>query len=288
MDQIPSYTSSPLPDSNSQSPSFNLNEITHSAYFAHLFHVEESILQSDIMNLAGKVTNLQYCKELLAYQKMVQNGDGPLFPEMFPTRDSFKAWQDFELQEVRSIFEKYEPRISFDNVISEEHSMIPQSPREYYIALMALIFKRECPPDQTSFQLSLDAMFFLTRCSRLWRLDYSSTMSSLLYSAFNLANMGCEHLNLPLIVNFFSMIHIRVTHTDHLDTSLWNDVDQKESLLTSMHTETMYWLHLTCWSPYLPVRNLIFHQCYLSTTRTLQATQLSLHLRVSTEAIRTR
>ena len=228
---------SPLPDSNSQSPSFNLSEITHSAYFAHLFHVEESILQSDIMNLAGKVTNLQYCKELLAYQKMVQNGDGPLFPEMFPTRDSFKAWQDFELQEVRSIFEKYEPRISFDNVISEEHSMIPQSPREYYIALMALIFKRECPPDQTSFQLSPDAMFFLTRCSRLWRLDYSSTMSSLLYSAFNLANMGCEHLNLPLIVNFFSMIHIRVTHTDHLDTSLWNDVDQKEWIINIMHTE---------------------------------------------------
>ena len=228
---------SPSSDSQSQSPSFNLNEITHSAYFASLFDIEESTLQSDVMHLSGQVTNLQYCKELLAYQKMVQNGDGPLFPEMFPTRDSFNAWQDFELGEVRSIFEKYEPRISFDNVISEEHSMIPQSPREYYIALMALIFKRECPPDQTSFQLSPDAMFFLTRCARLWRVDFSSTLSSLLYSAFNLASMGREHLNLPLIKNFFSMIHIRVTHTDHLDTALWNDVDQKEWIINIMRTE---------------------------------------------------
>ncbi|KAG0668261.1 hypothetical protein C6P45_004867 [Maudiozyma exigua] len=225
--------------SSKSQPTFRVEQVTHASYFGELFGVDTITLQQDIIRVAKFTTNENYCKELRYLQSLIKTDQGPLRDTDFSSDEDYEHWKLYLISEMGSLFKKHENRSINAGQSSETNQIIPQNPRDCFTALMMKVFQKDCTNQPSSLKLSQDAFFFMTKYSKYWMVDYYSTMASLLYSAFNLAVLDYEEINIPLTETFFSMIHIRVLAQDHYkDTSSWNDRDQKQWIINMLYTSS--------------------------------------------------
>ena len=235
-------TSTQLKHNNSAVPSksqptFRVEQITHALYFGELFGVDNITLQQDIIKVAKYTTNENYCKELRHLQFLIKNDQGPLKNTDFSSDEDYELWKLYLMGEMGSLFEKYESRSIDAGKSSGTNQIIPKNPRDVFTALMMKVFQKDCANNPSSLNLTQDALFFITKYSKYWMVDYYSTMASLLFTAFNLAVLNYEEINIPLTENFFSMIHLKVlTQANYRNTSYWNDRDQKQWIINMLYT----------------------------------------------------
>lgn len=218
-------------------PTFRLEQITHSTYLSELFDVDPITLQQDVIKVSKDINIENYCKELHSLQDSIKNDEGILKVNDFSSVAKYTSWKNYQMNEINALFEKFESRSLDLGESSDTSIMIPKNPRDVFIALMIKIFEKECSNQLNSLNLSQDAMFFLTKYSKYWMIDYFSTLSVLLYTAMNLSVLNDEEINIQLTENLFSMLQLRIiVKEENMDTSAWNDRDQKQWIINILHT----------------------------------------------------
>ncbi|SMN20524.1 similar to Saccharomyces cerevisiae YOR296W Putative protein of unknown function [Maudiozyma saulgeensis] len=219
-------------------PTFRIEQITHSSYFSELFGVDPLILQQDIAKMSKLVSNDQYCRELRQLHTSIKNDEGPLRNTEFSSDDDYESWKLYLLNEMVIVFEKYESRSVNAGKSSETFNILPKNPRDVFTALMVKVFEKDCNYQSTSLNLTQDALFFLSKFSKYWMVDYYSTLASIIYTSMNLTVLGDEEINIPLTENLFSMIDLKILNRDiYKNTSIWNDRDQKQWIINMLQTE---------------------------------------------------
>ncbi|CDH15807.1 uncharacterized protein ZBAI_07594 [Zygosaccharomyces bailii ISA1307] len=218
-------------------PTFKLQEITHVAFFQQLFEVDEAKLQKDIIRVIREPLGDIYCKELLEIGENIRKGVGALKIHNFPTEKDYNLWANIELSEIAYLTDKFTPEKRAAGFTSQPHSMIPENPREVFVALLCKIFQHERSTSMNNLNLSKSALFFLHRASKCWRVEFYSTLASLVYTAANLSILQDEELNEHLTENLLNFIHSKILRSeDQMDTSNWNDVDQTQWMINLVHT----------------------------------------------------
>ncbi|CAB4252928.1 similar to Saccharomyces cerevisiae YOR296W Putative protein of unknown function [Maudiozyma barnettii] len=219
-------------------PTFRLEQVTHSSYFAEIFDVDPLTLQQDIIKISKYVNNDQYCRELRQLSNSVKNDKGPLVNIDFSSNDDYELWKSYILNEMNILFKKYETRSVQAGQSSETFEILPKNPRDMFTALMVKVFAKDCNNQSTSLKLTQDALFFLSKYSKYWMVDYYSTLASLIYTSMTLTVLGNEQINVPLAENLFSMIDLKILTKDvYKNTSIWNDGDQKQWIINMLFIE---------------------------------------------------
>lgn len=235
----PSYTRSLSPsgvaDSNAK-PTFKLDEVTHSSYFMELFGVSPITLQQDVVKVMNEAVNSAYCRELRTWRERLRKGRGSFSAKDFTSEREFKLWENFELVEIASLLDKFGTE-EVGGEIPDSSVIIPPNSRNCLVSLVSKIFLHESIQDINSLNLSQSAMFFITKAAKYWRLDYHSTLATLIYTAANLTILSGEEINLQLAETLLGFIRIKVVKIeDNMDSSLWNDVDREQWLQNLLHT----------------------------------------------------
>lgn len=217
-------------------PNFTVSSITHAKYFANLFEVEDDYLQRDIDVILPNVTSKIYCWELSRLSNNLKKGKGSLSRNDFHNEREYNSWKNYEQGEIASQLDRFGVE-SRDLASMNFPNIIPQYPRETFVALLCFVFRKECPADSKSINLSQAAMFFLTKCSKYWRVDFPTTLAALVYSAANKSILSQDFLNPELTENLFSMIRRRILKSDdNIDTSIWNTTDRDQWILNLLTT----------------------------------------------------
>ncbi|QLQ79497.1 hypothetical protein HG537_0C01440 [Torulaspora globosa] len=212
----------------STKPTFKLKEITHSSYFMDLFQVPSITLQQDVIKVMDETVNTAFYKELTVWKEKVRARKSCFKVENFPSEREFKMWEFFEIGEIASLLDKF--RSDETDPISGNDSpvIIPPNARDCFISLVSKIFSLESKQNINSLNLSQSALFFITKASKYWRLDYHSTLASLIYTAANLTILSGEEINLNLAENLLNFIRLKILKVDtNMETSLWNDLDRE-------------------------------------------------------------
>lgn len=221
----------------STKPTFKLKEITHSSYFMELFKIPSITLQQDVIKAMSEAGNAAYCKELRAWREKIKSGKGCLTVQNFPSEREFKLWESFEVGEIASLLDKFKSDDSDSTGSNSRPVIIPPNARGSFISLVSKILLHESDANVNSLNLSQSALFFITKASKYWRLDYHSTLATLIYTAANLTILAGEEVNLQLAENLLNYIRLKILKLDiNLETSLWNDVDREQWLQNLMHT----------------------------------------------------
>lgn len=232
----PSSLETPKQKITQQPPSFKLSEIPHIEYFSDLFGVDNIQLQQDVIKVIPEATNDIYSSELRLLKEKLKSGIGPLTPAEFVQEADYVHWKEFEELQISILLEKYE-KLGRASENIKSRCVIPANPRDIFVNLIKHIFTKECKNNSSTLIFSQEAMFFLSKVAKIWRVDYPTTLASLIYTAANLTVLDDVELNVTFIENLFSMIHLKVfTSDNYLDTSKWNDVDQKQWILNLFHS----------------------------------------------------
>lgn len=218
-------------------PTFRLNEVTHSSYFMELFQVDEVQLQQDIITAMKVSQNHVYCEELLALRRRVANDTGQFSVQDFSSEKYYENWKTYEMSEIAVLLDKFNDKgksaVKYENL----QNIIPKNSRDMFTALLVKIFRKESVNSIDSLGLSQTGLFFLTKASKYWRVDYHSTLGSLSYTAANLSILDDEELNPKLTENLFSFINTRILRfEDNSNVAAWNDIDQRMWLVNLFHT----------------------------------------------------
>ncbi|CAR29723.1 ZYRO0G15554p [Zygosaccharomyces rouxii] len=218
-------------------PTFRLEEITHSGFFKELFGVDDIKLQQDVVKVIKEPLADIYCKELSAIGDSIRKGTGALQMKDFPSEKDYNLWANIELSEIGYLKDKFNPEGKPSNPTSMPHSMVPENPRDAFVALSCRIFKHENSVSMNALNLSKSALFFLQRASKCWRVEFFSTLSCLVYTAANLSILQDSELNEKLTENVFNFMQSKILRSEiHMDTSMWNDVDQQQWIVNLYHT----------------------------------------------------
>ncbi|QLL32621.1 hypothetical protein HG536_0D01430 [Torulaspora globosa] len=224
-----SRASSPNLVEVSTKPAFKLKEITHSSYFMDLFQVSSITLQQDVIKVMDEAVNAAYCKELRAWKEKTRAGKGRFNVENFPSEREFKLWEFFEIGEIASLLDRFESDEAGVTNGNDSPVIIPPDARNSFVSLVSRILLLESKQNVNSLNLSQSALFFITKASKYWRLNYHSTLASLIYTAANLTILSGEEINLNLAENLLNFIRLKVLKVEtNMETSLWNDLDRKQ------------------------------------------------------------
>lgn len=218
-------------------PTFRLEEITHSGFFKELFQVDDIKLQQDVVKVIKEPLADVYCKELNIIGDNIRKGKGALQLKDFPSEKDYNLWANIELSEIGYLMDKFNPDGKVCNPTSMPHSMIPENPRGAFVALLCRIFNNENSVSMNALNLSQSSLFFLNRASKCWRVEFFSTLSCLLYTAANLCILKDSDLNERLTENVFNFMHSKILRSEtQMDTSMWNDLDQRQWIVNLYHT----------------------------------------------------
>lgn len=218
-------------------PTFKLQEITHLGFFQSLFQIEAGTLQKDIIRVIREPLGDIYCKELHTTGENIRKGEGALRVTDFPREKDYNLWANIELSEIAYLTDRFDSEKKNLRFTSQPYSMIPENPRDVFVALLCKIFKHEYSIAMNTLNLSKSALFFLHRASKCWRVEFYSTLASLIYTAANLSILQDEELNEQLSENLLNFIHSKILRSeDQMNTNSWNDVDQKQWLVNLTHT----------------------------------------------------
>lgn len=226
---VTSRASSPNLVEMSTKPTFKLKEITHSSYFMDLFQVSSITLQQDVIKVMNETVNAAYCRELGAWKEKLRVGKGCFNVDNFPSEREFKLWEFFEIGEIASLLDRFRSDEADPTSGSDSPVIIPPNARNCFVSLVSKIFLLESKQNINSLNLSQSALFFITKASKYWRLDYHSTLASLIYTAANLTILSGEEINLNLAENLLNFIRLRVLKVEtNMETSRWNDLDREQ------------------------------------------------------------
>ncbi|CAI4064712.1 hypothetical protein N7582_002772 [Saccharomyces uvarum] len=231
---MPQYRSVSSGTSSSKQPSFKVQDISHMSYFMQLFEVDETKLQKDILTAKEDSTNPIFCGELRYLRKKIKKDTGLLTASDFPDDRDYTLWKNYELLEIANLMDRFG---TGEKVSSHKNRLIPKDAKSVFVHLMSLVLRKECSDTVNAINLSQEALFFLHKSARYWRIEYPSTISSLVYSAANLSILDDEELNIPITENLFSVIRNKyLCSEDNLDPSTWNIPDRYLWAANLFHT----------------------------------------------------
>ncbi|GCE99748.1 hypothetical protein ZYGM_003365 [Zygosaccharomyces mellis] len=218
-------------------PTFKLEEITHSGFFKEVFQVDDIKLQQDVVKVIKEPLADIYCKELSVIGDNIRRGRGALQMRDFPSEKDYNLWANIELSEIGYLMDKFNPENKRYTSNSIPHSMVPENPRDAFVALLCRIFNHENSTSMNALNLSQSALFFLNRASKCWRVEFFSTLSCLVYTAANLSILKDSELNEKLTENVFNFMQSKILRSEiHMDTSVWNNLDQRQWVVNLYHT----------------------------------------------------
>lgn len=222
---------------SSVKPTFRLEEITHSVYFMELFQKNEVNLQQDIIKTMSDSQNHVFCQELLQRKEDLGNGKGMYRAGDFVSEKYYELWRNYESVEIASLLDKFDSKSEAIEKCEVSSMIIPKKPREMFINLLVKVFKIESSHCLDSLGMSQTGLFFLTKASKYWGVDYHSTLASLAYTAANLSILKDEEVNMKLAENVFNFINTKILKfEDNMNTAVWNDLDQKMWLVNLFHS----------------------------------------------------
>lgn len=236
----PSTSRDHLPSSNlvdvTVKPTFRLNEVTHSSYFMKLFQKDPVSMQQDIIKVMNEAVNSVYCQEL-RLRKEKLNKDEVFDIEDFESERDFNLWKNFEVGETASLIDRFNVKGDHAASLNGSTVIIPPNARSTFVSLVCKILRDDSSQNSNTLNFSQAAMFFITKASKYWRLDYHSTFATLVYSAANLTILKEEDLNIQLAENVMNFIRVRILKTeDNMDTAVWNALDRREWLENLIYT----------------------------------------------------
>ncbi|EJS41610.1 YOR296W [Saccharomyces arboricola H-6] len=221
---VPQYRTISGGTSNSKQPSFKVQDISHMKYFMQLFNVDETKLQKDVIAVKDESTNPIFCGELRYLRRKIKKDSGFLTSSDFTNDRHYTLWKNYELLEIANLMDRFG---TGEKVTSHGNRFIPKDAKSVFVHLISLVLKKECSSTVNAINLSQEALFFLHKSARYWRIENPSTLSSLVYSAANLSILDDEELNIPITENLFSVIRNKyLCSEDNLDPSTWNTPDR--------------------------------------------------------------
>ncbi|CAI4052217.1 uncharacterized protein SKDI_15G4330 [Saccharomyces kudriavzevii IFO 1802] len=221
---MPQYRSISSGSSNNKQPSFKFQDISHMKYFMQLFEVDETKLQQDIIAVKEDSTNPIFCGELRYLRKKIKKDNGFLTGSDFSSDRDYILWKNYELLEIANLMDRFG---TDEKVTSHGNRLIPKDAKSVFVCLIRLVLEKECSNTVNAINFSQEALFFLHKSARYWRIEYPSTISSLVYSAANLSILKDEELNIPITENLFSVIQNKyLCSEDNLDSFTWNTPDR--------------------------------------------------------------
>ncbi|AJU09326.1 hypothetical protein H824_YJM1450O00439 [Saccharomyces cerevisiae YJM1450] len=231
---VPQYRSISGSTISNKQPSFKVQDISHMKYFMQLFETDETKLHQDVMAVKDDCTNPIFCGELRYLRKKIKKDNGTLTASDFSSDREYNLWKNYELLEIANLMDRFEIG---EKVTSHGNRLIPKDAKSVFVRLIGLVLKKECSNAVNAINLSQEALFFFHKSARYWRIEYPSTISSLVYSAANLSVLGDEELNIPITENLFSVIRNKyLCSEDNLDPSAWNAQDRYLWAANLFHT----------------------------------------------------
>lgn len=218
-------------------PTFRISEVTHATYFMDLFQLSDVQLQQDIIKVMKEAVNSIYCTELLTLKQSIIKGKGMFTVQDFSSERDYKLWENFEIGEIASLLDRFKYNENAPKEDNEAFLVIPSNPRQIFVSLISKILRKECSESSNTLKLSQAAMFFLTKAAKYWRVDFPSTLASLVYTSANLSILNDEEINQQLTDNLFSFLHNKILRSeDAVNTANWNDIDQRQWIVNLSHT----------------------------------------------------
>lgn len=216
-------------------PSFRLEEVTHSSYFMTLFRKDSVSLQQDIIKVMNEAVNPVYCQELHHWKERLHKGE-VLRIEDFECERDYNLWKNYEVGETASLIDRFCADRNASGGPKNSGTIIPKDARNTFVRLVCKILSDESSQNVSTLNLSQAAMFFIMKASKYWRLDYHSTLATLVYTAANLTILKDEELNLQLAENLMNFIRVRILKTEeNMDTTIWNAIDRDLWLENLIH-----------------------------------------------------
>ncbi|CAI4036581.1 hypothetical protein SMKI_15G4290 [Saccharomyces mikatae IFO 1815] len=231
---VPQYRSISGSTINDKQPSFKVQDISHMKYFMQLFEIDEKKLQQDVIAVKDDSTNPIFCGELRYLRKKIKKDNGFLTASDFSSDRDYILWKNYELLEIANLMDRFG---TGEKVTSHGNRLIPKDAKSAFVRLISLVLRKECSNTINSINLSQEALFFFHKSARYWRIEYPSTISSLIYSAANLSILEDEEINIPIAENLFSVIRNKyLCSDDNLDPSAWNIPDRYLWAANLFHT----------------------------------------------------
>ncbi|CCH60597.1 hypothetical protein TBLA_0D00890 [Henningerozyma blattae CBS 6284] len=228
----------------SKKPSFVLKEIPHIFVLKDIFNVTESKLQADVIASSIHISNEEYCKELRAYRDSVDTSDSStLIKEDFDNVLDYNVWKKFELKEVDELLSIYGDKRHTE--LSKMNIWIPENSMSIFVKLISLLLQLEAAENSNITSYSQRLVFFISKFSKYWRLNFPTTLLSLLYTSANLTILSDKELNITTAESFFNFMFTVVPGSnDYLDTQYWNDQDRARWALNMSQTSNQCMVHL--------------------------------------------
>lgn len=210
--------------------SFKIDEIPHIGYFCQIFNRDKVIVQQHIIKLINIATNFSISKDLLLIKDQLINNQSYFRPEDFVDDNAYQYWKNYQLNEITKLLEKYVTIGRAPAVLNSSNIVIPANARDTFTSLLHSIFQFEFRENKRTFTLSQSAHFLLSKASKLWNVDFSSTLATTIYTAANVGVLDNEELNVDFSENLFSMITTKILKPDNdfIDIPNWNNRDKQQ------------------------------------------------------------
>ncbi|EDO16415.1 hypothetical protein Kpol_1030p25 [Vanderwaltozyma polyspora DSM 70294] len=221
-----------------RTPTFRIEEITHCSYLMEIFNIPAIKFQQDIIKVMNECKNEIYITELEHIHQNILRDNGSLIKEDFQDEDSYYNWKNFELHEIKKLSEKFEMKTNpGNNHQLSANTLIPTNAEDLYVSLVSLVLERELSRNQVKLEISKDAAFFIFKIVKYWRLDFPTTMSSLIYSAANFKVLKGNLINSSMIDQVFTVIYNRILYDERFKNSnTWNIRDKRRWLSNLLYT----------------------------------------------------
>lgn len=208
-------------------PSFKLEEIPHSEYFAKLFEKDKLLVQQDIIKVIDEATNFNICRDYTNIQVALRNDSGLFSKQDFLHDDGYIKWKLHQLDTINEFLMRFKTFGRAPNSNDNKHTIIPANPRSLLQLLLTQVLKLESTNNNNSISLSQSGTFFFFKIAKYWLQDYPCVLSSILYSAANRTILKDEEVNIPLMENLFSIITNSILKNagDVIDMGMWDELD---------------------------------------------------------------
>lgn len=213
---------------HSQTPTFNIDDIPQSKVFMEIFDIQAVKLQKDISSIFSSISITQYSEELVNYKKMLEDDHGLMAPADFDSKLDYNIWKRNGIQSIDKLLKELKYKPTRSNTY-KTNFFLPENARHIYVILTKLVFDMNFKSQIVKFELTKESEFFIFDFAKYWRLDFPTTILSLLYTSYNLSYQNDEELNITIANQFYSFLDDKIPQRkDYLESEFWNDEDRAQ------------------------------------------------------------
>lgn len=216
---------------DSRKPSWQLNEISHIAYFQNMFAKSPAMIKADIDYLIPYISNSNFRDELIRERDLLKRGAYYYNVDDFSDQRDYRNWENFMLGEFAIMLDKFAHKST--NANEKRVNVIPTDREKVYLNVLEKVLKLENKGPDSTISLSKEATFFIFKCSKFWMLHFPSTVASLFQAALNSVVFKSDQLDIQLVENCTNILNNMFLKSEvDRDLNLWNSHDRKLWLKT--------------------------------------------------------